>query len=380
MPPASPPLSSPDGVLPAGQPGSSRVSRGSRPMRSVVIVVGLVVLGLVTAYTVSEAVDPVYQPSRKQYRQVLAAAPEVQALSLGNSHSRGIDLDAMGLRGAELWSPGNDYYEVLHLLRSIHPRLPNLEYVFVPISLFVYDNSTSPMRVELRKRAYVTTGNYAPVMGDWDAVFKALIAPVVRTDNWEGVAYRLVGRQPPATGSELEEEPTDALHHRVPPVDVLQEHAVKRAGLHLSTEQASLAEDPDLCAHAREALRAIVEAAGPTQLVFYTPPYTPTYLRHRDPGTGCGLSAFAAELAAASPTVTYFDDRATPAFSDSSGYFRDGDHINAYGAYRYSTLLADRLGLEGARTPPPTPPAPEPENRPSRRQRGQGRGETAPRS
>jgi hypothetical protein len=369
----------PSEVSTPAPPAASRISGERHPVRAMALVAGLVALGFAAAYGVSEAVDPVYKPSRQQYGRVVASAPEVRALSLGNSHSRGIDLDAMGLQGAELWNPGNDYYEVLHLLRSVGPRLPELEYVFVPVSLFVYDNATSPLRVELRKRAYVTTGNYRPVAGDWGAAFQALLAPVVRTDNWEGVAYRLAGRQPPATAEEVEERQEAALHFRVPPVDVLREHAVKRAGLHASTEQASLAEDPDLCAHARGALRRIAEAAPPARLVLYTPPYTPTYLAHRDPATGCGLSAFAAELAATTPGVTYFDDRALPAFSDRSGYFRDGDHINAYGAYRYSALLADRLGLDrSAAPPPPTPPASEPPSdgngdRPPRRDRGQGR-------
>jgi hypothetical protein len=296
---------------------------------------------------------------------------------MGNSHSAALDFETLGLRGRELWNPGYDYFENLHVLRSLRPHLPDLEYVFLPISLFTYDNAISPDRVELRIVAYVQTGRYEPVAGDVRAAFQALISPVVRRDNWEGVAYRLLGRRPPAAVEDLDEARAGNLDQQRPPADVLREHALKRAQLHRSTEQSSLAEHPDLCEDAREALREIARLTAPAHLVLYTPPYSPAYLGHRDPHTGCGLSAFAAELDAASPFVTYFDDRATAAFSDESGLFRDGDHINVFGSRVYSRMLAERLGLPGAEGPPPADagPAPPPETPRQRRREGRRRGQ-----
>jgi hypothetical protein len=353
--------------------------RPGHPFRGAIAVALLLLTGVTAAWVVSERVDPVYKPHRVRYRDVVGTGSQVQALSLGNSHSQALDFETLGLRGRDLWNPGYDFLENEHLLRSIRPHLPNLEYVFLPISLFVYDNATSTMRVELRKQAYVQTGNYRPVAGDYGAAFKALISPVVRWDNWEGVAYRMVGRRSPNTGEgDLDEGRAGHLDQQRPSAEVLREHAVKRAQLHRSTEQASLAENPDLCADARAALREIARLAPPAHLVLYTPPFSPAYLSHRDPRTGCNLSAFAAELDAASPLVTYYDDHATAAFTDESGLFRDGDHINVYGSRVYSRMLAERLGLPGAEGSPPTDAeAPPPE---AQRQRPQGeRGRRRPR-
>jgi hypothetical protein len=326
--------------------------RGGRPhpIRAAASVLLLVAAGLAAAYGVSEGVDPVYGSARERYRQAVAAGPAVEAVRLGHSHGWAITFEPLGLRGANLTNPGNDYYETLHVLRSIRPHLSNLEYVFVPVSLFVSDNSTDPVRRDVRKEAYVTTGNYTPVAGDHAVVFQALIAPVVRADNWEGVAqqaYGLLKRWKREPGAHSAARDVRAPERRMP---VMSERALQRAGpermaIHRRWEQHALNQNERLCEETRQALREIARLSAPAHLVLFTPPYPSSYLRDYDTAEGCQLDRFAAELAAASPGVSYFDDRVMGPFTDDSGLFRDGDHVNRDGARVYSAALAERLGL-----------------------------------
>lgn len=332
------------------------------PIRAALAVSALLVAGLAAAYAVSESLDPVYEWPRRQYRQAVAAGPAVQALSLGNSHSRAIDFETLGLRGVPLGSPGNDFYEVRHILRSLRPHLANLEYVFIPVSLFVNDNSTDHERSDVRRMAYMTTGNYAPMEGDRAIAFQALLAPVVRADNWRGVggaAYRMLRSKVSGGSRAAAQGGGRGVRRRngVPSARQIQASAQHKATVHSTWQTLSMDRNPQLCEEARQALREIARLSAPARLVLYTPPYSPAYLAaseaHSGGVEGCHLDRFAAELAASSPGVEYYDDRAMAPFSDSSGLFRDADHVNRNGARAYSRVLAERLGLRHAGVPSP---------------------------
>ncbi len=334
--------------LPASPP--PRVRGHERPIRAVALVLLLVGLGLGAAYVVSERVDPVYQDSRERWNQLMAEAATVEAVSFGNSQGRSINFETLGLDGLPAWNLRGDYHETLHLIRSSRPKLTNLDYVFVTISTFAYDNTASHDLADRRKLAYVTTGNYKPIAGDWGVALQAFLAPVVRHDNWEGVVLKLVtGRYGPPRASR---DSLEAGETRVMKPDALERYAARRTRQHGDFERGSLARDPDLCAHAREALREIVKVSVPAHLVFFTSPHSPAHRRHDDESLGCDLDRFATSLAAASPNVSYFDDFIMESFTDESGYFSDADHLNKVGVKVYSGRMAARLGL-----PRPSPGA-----------------------
>ncbi|HLT47097.1 MAG TPA: hypothetical protein VK002_07700 [Rubricoccaceae bacterium] len=314
---------------------------GARAFRAVLAVGLLVAVGLGGAYVVGERLDPVYGPARARVRQLIASAGEIESITLGNSHSRAIDFEALGLEGRHLWSPGTDYYGVLIAFRAVRPHLPGLDYLFVTVSPYTVDNTRFADRVEHRAEMYAVAGTYRPVAGDWGAVFRALIRPVVRTDNWEGAASAFVrglaGRpRRPDAARDPDGVATAAEMRRQAPA---------RAAYHRMLEARSLEETAGLCADARAALLEIATRAAPAHVVFYTAPLSPAYRSHYGDATGCALDAHAAALAEALPNVSYFDDRALPGFDDDSGYFRDADHLNGEGARIYSGLLAERLGL-----------------------------------
>lgn len=64
------------------------------------------------------------------------AERERQAITVGHSSSRAIDFSVLGLSGQHLFRSGNDLFETAYLFSAILPRVPNLEYVFLPLSPF----------------------------------------------------------------------------------------------------------------------------------------------------------------------------------------------------------------------------------------------------
>src|SRR5690606_25568145 len=232
-----------------------------------------------------------------------AAGPAVQALSLGNSHGRALDFEVLGLRAGDIRSSGGDHYESLHIARAVRPHLPHPERRFVTVEMFVSDNSPEIPRQEVRKQAYVITGDYTPLSGDRDVAFAARLAPIIRTDNWEGVVAK-VARQLTGGGREARRRRGRPAPART--AEEIRESAGSRAALHRTWQQHSLDANPALCEGARAALRELVRVSAPARVVFYTPPYPPAYLRHFEEPVGCRLDRFAEELSAASPRVLYF--------------------------------------------------------------------------
>lgn len=354
------------------------------PLFAVALVVLLVGLVSGAAYVVSEEVDPIHHRQRARWTRLMAEAPAVEAILLGNSHGGALSSEALGLRGWHGWSEGADYYEALHIVRSAQPALPNLRYVFVPVSPITYDNASTRDRAERREDMYAMTGNYWPVAGDWRVALQALLAPVVRDDNWEGVALELKAQLNPgprttprtappqlagqdaAFGRQTSSLPrlsasmtpevlewyhavNDAVERGLPAPPMtpaaLEWDVTLRLKHYRNVMAAARAYDPKLCENARRNLRAIAEAAAPARVVFFTPPYSSPYLRAVDPSWGCGLRRYAAALAAEAPNVSYFDDHAMEGFTDDSGYFKNADHLNTRGVRLYSSRVAARLGL-----------------------------------
>ena len=299
--------------------------------------------GLAAAFSLSERLDPVFGPERAQFDRAVARAPTLEAVAIGNSHNHALDFDALNLAGEHLWDLGADYYDVLIRFRGVRPRLPHLQYVFLPVSPFVVDNAAFPDRQRSRVKSYVIADSYWPVANDWKLALSARVVPVTREDSWEGVAraaYRRVrgraaSRTPPGDGGAVP----------VAPASGIQDHAAWRVPHHKGLHEASQARNPSVCADAREALREIVVLAAPARVVLYTPPLAPSYRRLSGEELDCDLGRYSAALAQSLGHVSYFDDRSTPGFTDESGLFMDSDHLNPIGAKRYSQILRQRFSI-----------------------------------
>lgn len=314
-------------------------------VRAGVIVAALVALGAAAAYAVSERVAPVYPEGRARLALLEAHGAAVEAVALGNSHNRAIDFEALGVEGFHLWLQGSDLMESARLFADQRALLPNLDVVTVTVPLFTADNAARPDRHDRRLGVYATTRDYRPLTDDARLAFRARLAPIVRTDNWEGVFEGLVGRRagpPVLPNGYIDDGQRD---DRQTPAQIARS-ARLHAERHLELQAASHVYNPDLCADARAALEALVDLAGGARVVLFTPPYDARYAgRLEDAADTCALDAFAETLAERAGVV-YVDARQTPGFTPESGLFANADHLNGAGARRFADLLRPYVAPE----------------------------------
>lgn len=321
----------------------------TRFVRGGVSVAALCALALGVGYLVSESVAPVYADARTRAALFDAAAPDVEAVSVGNSHSLALDFDALGVDGFHLWWPGGDVFEAERAVEEAVERAPGLDLVFVTVSPFVVDNgvvgTVEPGRGDLRRKTYVEYGDYSPLRSDWKLAAQAALAPVVRPDNWAGVAAAWGGRSD-TTHIEPDGAPIAPVRGHLP-IDDTERVGQRRAERHRALEDESLERNPGLCddtARAYEAIAAAARERG-VRVVLYTPAYTTSYA-HAVYGTGdrCATRQMAARVAERFSNVDYFDFSQDEALS-APVYFRDADHMNVDGARAFSRRF--RAALAG---------------------------------
>jgi hypothetical protein len=306
------------------------------------------VLLFAAAYTLSEAAAPIYPAGRKRAELRRARGGEVEVVAAGNSHSRAIDFEAMGLRGFHLWSGGEDPLETEYVLRDALPELPRLRHALVTVSpeSLGLDNgaATRPDRSDMRRAMYARTRVLGPLPGDVKNYVHAKLAPVARQDHWRGVARALLegGRRP------VEVRPDGGIY---PPELAVRSEAelVESTAPELARQEALLrrveASAPGAEARAVAALDALATRLlqrGVTP-VFYSAPVFHAYAAARPPGRVEAFRAVMAALVARHPGAVWLDFSEEPAFARTSALFSDVHHLNATGARAFSSRLGDCL-------------------------------------
>jgi hypothetical protein len=297
---------------------------------------------LAGAYAVSEALDPVYGEMAARMEIFHARAPRVQAISVGNSHSRALDFAALGMDGVHFWEGGEDAFEAVYLARYTARRAPRLKYVLFTASYGVerLDHAyvTRKDVTGLRRQIYARTSGARFIPGDGPLWLSARFAPIARPDHWHGVITRL--HRPPRT---IRMTPDGVVYEAPrPPLspDSLVAHATRRAAYQDSLGDETVQNDsttPTRALAGMETLARELQEKGVT-LVLYTPPYHEAFLRQLAPGTADGTRRALAPLLR-HPNVVWMDFAEHPDFSGRADLYRDSDHMNAQGARAFSALL-----------------------------------------
>jgi hypothetical protein len=301
-------------------------------------------LCLAAAYTVSEAVDPVYPEARRQMETFRERRGEIEALAVGNSHSRAIDFSVLGVPGFHLWRSGNDVFEAAYLAHHAAPQLPKLRYVLVSVSFasLRLDNTAIVSRnlAGRRREMYARTPSLRWVAGDGRQFVAGKVAPVARPDHWLGVVLRVTGR--PAQAVEVKEDggmPVAPVPLLSP--DSLKRHAAARVALSAVMTGESLRHTPDLVVRTTAELDRLARTLGEhgVQVVFYTPPYFHAFVEGQDPATAAETRKVLETLERRHPNAVWLDFSTHPEFTHAPEYYRDSDHLNPPGARKFSALL-----------------------------------------
>ncbi len=301
------------------------------------------VLSLAAVYALSEAVAPVYNATRVKVALFQERSAGLQAVSVGNSHSRSLDFGALGLEGMHLYEGGQDFFEAAYLADYAAERAPRLRYVLMTASYGLerldHASAGSTDLRGMRRRIYARTPAPRFIPGDRDLWLSGLFAPVARPDHWAGVGVRLLRpdlAQPPV-------RLTRDGRVQEPPPPPFSFDSARRAGTRPPRRLGasdSVANDPTAPARAvarLEGLARDLHARG-ILLVLYTPPYHETYRWHVARWAGGTRRSLAPLLK--QPNVVWLDFGTDSAFMRRDDLFRDPDHMNHAGARAFSTILS----------------------------------------
>ena len=120
-----------------------------------------------------------------------ARAADFEALVVGCSHGRGIDLDRMGFVGVNLSMPWLDLFEIDYQLRALLPRLPKVRTVFIAVPYFAFSWDNSLIRdsqlLISRRLFYYHAPFFSFMPGDYENFIKGKLWRLLRPDHWEHV-------------------------------------------------------------------------------------------------------------------------------------------------------------------------------------------------
>jgi len=306
-------------------------------------------------YQVSEKVEAVYPILTKRYQQLFDQKEDIEAITLGSSHSVAIDFKILGLKGYHLWDFGEDLFESEYKVRYILDQLPQLKTVFlnVPYPIFVHDNARSYLGSIYKNRAklHYVTQQFELIQGDVNAFAKGKLAPLARYDHWVFLPKHFI--QDSKTITPVKETlsieylgvdgnmrgETEGFQNAAELDEVallkLEEHL---KAIHQSKQQLYIEK------HTFQALEEIIQLlkARNTQLILYTSPFYSSYVEAFPKDI---LQEFRLKITELKQKhqVNYYDFSEHQDFLDQPAYFQDGNHLSTQGAIAFSKLLQQTL-------------------------------------
>lgn len=307
-------------------------------------------------------------------RDFHAVAGRTEILSLGSSHSVGLDFTAMGLRGYSFHSPGMGLHASLLKLRVLLPRMPALRTVVVPVGpgVFSVDRRTVSGRVLARQLAHVPGPGLAMLVQDPQTI-------PVAVARWRNAFYRLAGGNA-ATGALLRQGlggvPMFGAARCLPVIDPRQpdrdglrhgfrQNPVPGACLPRSLDRSVRAQlrtlsaitrplatvQDENIADARTMARLLRDRPG-GRLILVRMPYTREYFHSAMHPYLESDADIARTLAAQDPGIGFIDLHDalwTRDYLKENDVFYDNHHITATGAQRIAPLFRAALDAAGRR-------------------------------
>ena len=298
-------------------------------------------------YALSAKVAPVYPDVSRRMELLEQQADDIEMITVGNSHSIGIDFQTLGVKGFHLWRPAGDLFETKYVVENVIPQLSNARCVLLPASYFLLrrDNAATVTtnHSERRRELYATTNHFDFLDGDFKRFVEAKLTPIARPDHWKGVVEALAGRPPDhlpvrEDGVIVYFGDTDTLSEAS-----LEAHAKEVAQEYLDLQNEMEAHHTTLVQDTYDALEEIsqyLQRRG-LQLVLFTPPYYVEHTRQFDSATTEQMKKMVRRFSSTYPNVQYFDLSTDSTITQTPTYYRDSDHLNTRGARVFSEKLKE---------------------------------------
>jgi hypothetical protein len=270
---------------------------------------------------------------------------QIEAVTLGNSHSDAIDYSVLGVEGQSLAFAAADLFEIEKYAGVLVDQLPNLKSVFITISYYSFsrDNATfEPFRTR-RIGFYSIVPVWSPIAGDAPNFLLGRldsfthILSVVRSDNWQGVWTQL---NKDTSSEDL--FPYDGVHttsvwgecsHYT--AEQLEIHAREIAGRNVSSSSQMAASHPGLKQDAFAALAGAIEGlqSNGIRVVLFTPTYYVRYTEYFAENGSDMIDDMQDQVNQLQKTyqVEYYDFSNDPDIKDQPELFYNSDHLSECG-------------------------------------------------
>lgn len=310
--------------------------------------------------TVADKIAPL-EDWRAEHQQRVdnleARRDQIEAITLGNSHSDAIDYSVLGIEGQSLAFAAADLFEVEKYAALLADELPNLKTVFIAISYYSFsrDNATfEPFRTR-RIRFYSLVPVWSPIRGDaYNFALGRLesytrIMSVVRSDSWQGVWSELADDTPTENPFPFDGVVTTSAwgmcsHYTA---EQLESHAWDIANRNVTSSNQMAAVHNGLGQDAYEALARTIERlqSKGIRVVLFTPTYYEKYTEYFMEGGSYMFDDMQSKVEALQQTypVEYYDFSNDPEIKDQPELFYNSDHLGDCGHRVFSAKLLEAM-------------------------------------
>lgn len=308
---------------------------------------------------ISHRFAPLYPDMKPRVRQLMAKANSIEAITVGHSQGKAIDFRVMELNGYHLRAAGADMFETYYVLRHAVPILPNLKIVFIPVALC----SLQYKRHSIKEWRLRNNGYYAAITSPALREVRLMrgrkadkliirIHDLVRQDHWSRVSksayHKLLQTRENSMAlcadTEIQVDEYGSIrYYESMPYDSLVIEAEALSDKILRRIQDTVQECPDVEKDIYEVMVSIVDFLRERNIrpIFYTPPYTDLYIKksfEKFPDS-IELMTQNMERLKSKGGLEYYDFSQDYEFIETYEYFRDANHLNAYGAEKFSRKL-----------------------------------------
>lgn len=301
----------------------------------------LLILGCIATFLVN--VSHQY-PQFKYYQlpsahTILTKKPAIESITIGSSHSGGINFDVMGKSGEYLNIMGADVFEASYtanqFLQFLQPlqKKASLNTVYMAIAYPLLRINNAKTRPSARIRNYYLLPRPSLpciTLIDFDIVncLKAWILPITRYDNWESIIMANSSR-PGSSAFLANRERNRTL--------VTKTHIQKRAKHHLKLAKKGSISIQNNAQYYLEKMIQTLKKHN-INIVFFTPPYHPDYVKIMSKQNSTLIETTHTIMTTLSKKYNvFYKDYNSLDFPLT--HFKNPDHLNEQGSALFSSHL-----------------------------------------
>ncbi len=263
----------------------------------------------------------------------LTKKPTIEAITIGSSHSGGVDFDTIEKAGEYMNITGADVFEASYTVNQFLQKQSSLNTVYMAIAypLLRLDNAKTRPAARIRNY-YLLPRPYLPcsklINFDISNCLKAWALPITRYDNWESIIA------PNSSVSRLKAPSRDRKSNR----GVFTKTQIqKRAKHHLKlAKRGSTKIQNDAKKHLENTIQTLKKQG--INIVFFTPPYHPDYVSSistKNSNLIKNTHSIMNELS--KKYDVFYKDYNSLAFPLNG--FKNPDHLNEQGSKLFSNYL-----------------------------------------